>query len=218
MEVEVMKFKKSIILLLLVPLLSTTVPAYEVRADDTDVVAQANNSNQFEVIDVSKEQIISHYAALNKVTLEEAEAHLFPTATYSFRSAQNDDEASYVMFRSTDGSSIRDVTLTRDVPGRVGQVYFYCQVERSGWFRRIIRVIYAGYNSGNFVFNGQFQYHLADPNRIHYTLSGGLYSNTTYTVSGGGSIGLDEIANLDISVSGTSSYIKNLLYHGGVTY
>lgn len=109
-------------------------------------------------------------------------------------------------------------TRTQNLPNGAGQVYFYCQVSTGGSFRGIHRIIYAGYNSGNLVFNGQFQYHLSDPNRIHYTLSGGLYSNVAYTVTGGGSIGIGEYGSANISISGTSNFVRGLYHHGDVGY
>ena len=124
------------------------------------------------------------------------------------------DSVSYVRL----ASSFQDDTLYDSVPGDAGKVYFYCEVSKSGWFRGIKRIIYAGYNAGDLVFSGNFQYALPDANRIHYTLSGGLYSTTTTTVSTGGSIGIGEAGSVNIQVSQTSNYKRSLYYHGDRYY
>lgn len=168
-----------------------------------------------EIIEVSKEQIISNYSELNGINFEEASTILFPDAPMTtFRSAFSNDDTTYVMLKA----AFQDKTLIGYVPESAGQVYFYCEVSTSGWFRGIQRIIYAGYHSGDLVFSGNFQYHLADPNRIHYTLSGGLYSNTTTTTSSGGSVGLGEVGSIEVTVSSTTSYVKKLYYHGDVRY
>lgn len=183
-----------------------------------DISTQDIFTNSVEAVEVSKEQIISEYVKTNDISYAEASNLLFPPKTNRntlFRNFQNDDEKiSYVMFRS----AAQYTTRTQNIPGNAGQVYFYREVSTSGWFRGIKRIIYAGYNSGNYVFNGSFQYHLADPNIIHYTLNGGLYSNTTTTVSTGGGVGLGEAASVNISVSSTSNYVRNLYYHGSIGY
>ena len=209
-----MKISKIFVLLSSISLIGFLSPVSEVKADEPNIAVQEAYSDQFEVIDVTKEQIISDYAKVYNVSFEEASNVLFPPipATRSARST-NSEETSYVMLRAT-----QYTTRTQNIPDNAGQVYFYCQVSTSGGFRGIQKIIYAGYNSGNLVFNGQFQYYLPDPNKIPYTLNGGLYSNTTFSVTGGGSVELGGGASMNVSVTGTSNYVKNLYYHGDIGY
>ncbi|HFU3799417.1 TPA: hypothetical protein ACGO0I_000427 [Streptococcus suis] len=206
-----MKVKNLIVLLSSVALLGVTSPVHQVFANEATVATQEVGINEFEVIEVSKEHIITEYATENNISIEEATMILFPRKRMA-RSVE--DETSYVIFRA----AAQYTTRTQNLPNGAGQVYFYCQVSTSGGFRGIHRIIYAGYNAGNLVFNGNFQYHLADPNRIHYTLSGGLYSNTTYTVTGNVGAGVGGVVNANVSVSSTSSFVKSLYYHGDVGY
>ena len=76
----------------------------------------------------------------------------------------------------------------------------------------------AGYNPGNLVFSGNFQYHLENAGKIHYTISGGLYSNTTTTNSVGSDVGIGGVGSVNVSVSSTSSFVRNILYHGNRYY
>lgn len=213
-----MKTKNIIVLMSSISLLGLLYPISEVRASEENITVQATYSNEYEVIEVSKEQIITDYSQLHNVSYDEAANILFPVAPKTngvqFRSVPDKENISYVMLRA----ATQYTTLTQNIPNAGGQVYFYCEVSTSGWFRGIKRIIYAGYNAGSNVFNGQFQYHLSDPNRIHYTLNGGLYSNTTYTVSGGGSIGVGETANMNVSISATSNFIQGLYHHGDLRY
>lgn len=214
-----MKMKATIALLSSLTLLGVIAPVSEVKANDIQTSVQTIDTNEFEAVEVSKEYIISEYAELNNITAEEAANILFPktadTGT-AFRSVatEEEQEVSYVMFRAAAQHNM----FTQNIPDNAGQVYFFCEVSYSGGFRGIHRIIYAGYNAGNLVFNGQFQYHLSDPNIINYTLNGGLYYNTTVTVSGAGSVGLGEVANAEVSVSSTSNFARNLYHHGNVRY
>lgn len=170
--------------------------------------------NGFSSTEVSKNDIISDYVKNTGVSHEEASRLLFPSSRMRAVNTAGVESASYVRL----ASSFQDDTLYGYVPGVAGQVYFYCEVSKSGWFRGIKRIIYAGYNAGNLVFSGNFQYALPDANRIHYTLSGGLYSNTTTTVSAGGSVGIGQTGSVNIQVSSTTNYVRSLYYHGDRYY
>lgn len=211
-----MKVSKVIILLSSVSLMGVFAPISEVKAEEPSVVVQDTYGDQYEVVEVTKEQVISSYADLHGISFDEASNILFPVTSKvrKARSVNLENETSYVMLRA----AAQYTTRTQNIPNGAGQVYFYCQVSTSGGFRGIQQIIYGGYNAGNLVYNGQLQYHLADPNRIHYTLNGGLYSNTTYTVSGGGSVGIGGTGSMTVSVSATSSYVRNLYYHGDIGY
>lgn len=183
-----------------------------VQADEQKNYAiSLNDSSSTEV---SKNDIINDYIKNTGVSYEEASWLLFPSSRMRSVNTAGVDSVSYVRL----ASSFQDDTLYAYVPGDAGQVYFYCEVSKSGWFRGIKRIIYAGYNAGDLVFSGNFQYALPDANRIHYTLSGGLYSTTTTTVSTGGSIGIGEAGSVNIQVSQTSNYKRSLYYHGDRYY
>ncbi|MBY5050936.1 hypothetical protein [Streptococcus agalactiae] len=176
------------------------------------------DSGKVEVINVTKDDIISNYSQVTGVSDIEAAAILFPEDNViSFRSAGPSTQMaskSYVMLRA----AIQDHTFTQNLPKGAGSVYFYCQVSTSGGFRGIQRIIYGGYNAGSKAFSGNFQYFLPDPNRIHYTVSGQLFSNTTVTTSAGGSIGIGEGTSVNIGVSSTTKPAGSILHHGDITY
>lgn len=162
---------------------------------------------------ISKDDIIQSYANDTGVSLKQAEKELFPSQIGTrFRSSAG--EVSYVRLRSAAQYS----TLNSIVPDNAGSVYFYCEVSVSGNFRGIKRIVYAGYNSGQYAFQGNFQYHLENPNKIHYTLSGALHSHTTSSGSIGTSIGVGQSASVNIGLAGSSSFVKNILYHGNRYY
>lgn len=183
-----------------------------VQADEQKNYAISFNDSSS--TEVSKNDIISDYIKNTGVSYEEASRLLFPSSRMRSVNTAGVDSVSYVRL----ASSFQDDTLYAYVPEDAGQVYFYCEVSKSGWFRGIKRIIYAGYNAGDLVFSGNFQYALPDANRIHYTLSGGLYSTTTTTVSTGGSIGIGETGSVNIQLSRTSSYKRSLYYHGDRYY
>ena len=183
-----------------------------VQADEQKNYAiSLNDSSSTEV---SKNDIINDYVKNTGVSFEEASRLLFPSSRMRSVNTAGVDSVSYVRL----ASSFQDDTLYGYVPGYAGKVYFYCEVSKSGWFRGIKRIIYAGYYAGDSVFSGNFQYALPNANRIHYTLSGGLYSNTQTTVSTGGSIGIGQTGSVNIQISRTSSYKRSLYYHGDRYY
>lgn len=170
------------------------------------------NSEKVEAVDVTKEEIISNYSKATNLTNLEAAAILFPEDSFvSFKSVA---PKNYVMLRA----AIQDHTFNQALPYGAGVVYFYCQVSTSGGFRGIQRIIYGGYNAGVRAFSGNFQYFLPDPNRIHYTVSGQLYSNTSVTSSVGGSIGIGEVASINVGVSSTTRPAGSIVYHGDIRY
>ena len=116
------------------------------------------------------------------------------------------------------GATYQDDTLISYIPSNAGHVYFYCEVSKSGWFRGIKRIVYAGYHSGSLIFQGNFHYALPDANRIHFTLNGHLYRNTTTTVSVGGGIGIGQTGSFNVGVANTSNYYSPLYYHGDRSY
>ncbi|WP_449455321.1 hypothetical protein [Streptococcus suis] len=206
-----MKIKNLLVLLSSVALVGIATPVHQVLANEVEVESQEVSINNFEVIEVSKEHIITEYARLNNISFEGATTVLFPRKRMT-RSVE--EETSYVMFRA----AAQYTTRTQNLPNGAGQVYFYCQVSTSGGFRGIQRIIYAGYNAGNLAFAGNFYYHLADPNRIDYTLDGGLYSHTTTTISNNVGAEIGGAVNASMSVSSTTSFVKGLYYHGSVRY
>ena len=158
---------------------------------------------------VSRNDIIQAYSDNTGVDLIQAEKDLFPTKSRTRREA-----VSYVRM----SSSTQYTTLNSIPPHNAGNVYFYCEVSVGGNFRGIKRIVYAGYNSGQYAFQGNFQYNLENPNKIHYTLSGSLHSHTTSSGSVGASVGVGQSGSLNISLSRSGSFVKNILYHGDRYY
>ena len=109
--------------------------------------------------EVSKNDIINDYIKNTGVSYEEASHLLFPSSRMRSVNTTGVDSVSYVRL----ASSFQDDTVSDYVPGNAGKVYFYCEVSKSGWFRGIKRIIYAGYYAGNLVFSGNFQYALQMP-------------------------------------------------------
>lgn len=158
---------------------------------------------------VSKNDIIQSYSNNAGIDLAQAEKELFSTKSRTRREA-----VSYIRL----SSSAQYSTLNATPPYNAGTVYFYCEVSVSGNFRGIKRIVYAGYNSGKYAFKGNFQYHLEDPNKIHYTLSGSLHSHTTSSGTLGTSIGVGQSASINISLTSSSTFIRSILYHGDRYY
>lgn len=180
-----------------------------VKADETTV-------KNFDVVTVTKDEILANYVSNTGVSFAEAERTLFPNkSTSQARNAQLNEETSYVVLR---GATYQDDTLISYIPNNAGHVYFYCEVSKSGWFRGIKRIVYAGYYSGNLIFQGNFQYALPDANRIHFTLNGHLYRNTSTTTSIGAGIGIGQVGSFNVGVADTSSYHSPLYYHGNRSY
>ncbi|MDG3145721.1 hypothetical protein MKL27_02250 [Streptococcus suis] len=86
-----MKISKIVVLLSSISLIGFLSPVSEVKADEPNIAVQEAYSDQFEVIDVTKEQIISDYAKVYNVSFEEASNVLFPPipATRSARSTNS---------------------------------------------------------------------------------------------------------------------------------
>ena len=126
-----------------------------VKSDETTV-------KNFDVVTVTKDEILANYVSNTGVSFAEAERTLFPNkSTSQARNAQLNEETSYVVLR---GATYQDDTLISYIPNNAGHVYFYCEVSKSGWFRGIKRIVYAGYYSGSLIFQGNFQYALPDAN------------------------------------------------------
>lgn len=207
---------KAIIFLSFVSLIAASAQISETKAETTKLVVHNTDDKQTEAIKIKKEHLLSDDADGHNSRFEEA-SHTLSPITSKTRKALNsnpENETASAML-STDAQYM---IKTQNLPNGAGQVYFYCQVSTSGWFRGIQKIIDVGYKSGRLVFKGQLQYHLADPNRIHYTLNGELYSNTTYTVTGGESAGIGNAGNMTVSVSETSNYVSNLLHHEDIRY
>lgn len=207
---------KAFIFLSVVSLIAAFTPISETKAETTKLVVHNTDNKHVEAIEVTKKLLISDDVNWPNSRFEGASHNLSPVTskTRKAHSRHLENETASTML-ITDGQYM---IRTQNLPHGAGQVYFYCQISTSGWFRGIQKIIYVGYKSGRSVFNGQLQYHLADPNRIHYTLNGELYSNTTDTVAEGESVGIGDAGDMTVSVSETSNYVSNLLHHEDIGY
>ena len=203
----------NIAILFLISLFVISIHFYgTVQADEQKNYAISLNDSSS--IKVSKNDIINDYIKNTGVSYEEASHLLFPSSRMRSVNTTGVDSVSYVRL----ANSFQDDTVSDYVPGNAGKVYFYCEVSKSGWLRGIKKIIYAGYYAGNLVFSGNFQYALPDANRIHYTLSGGLYSNAQTTVSTGGSIGIGQTGSVNIQICRTTNYVRSLYCHRATYY
>lgn len=175
-----------------------------------------NDDNGIETIteikEVSKEQLILELSKNSNITKEAARTALFPTNNRLKRSLTDEESSTFAVI----SVRLNDRTIENSVEG--GTAYFYCSTDESGWFRAIKNIIYAGYNHPSLGFNGTLQYHLPDPNRIHYTLNGNFYYHATTSVQGGASIGVGGSATLNIGGSVTSNFAKSVLVHRDITF
>lgn len=173
------------------------------------------NENESQITYINKSDVINSYVAETGVSYETAKNMLFPNEHGTSLYMAGDKDVRYVRLMA---SGFSYSTLNSYLPGDAGLVYFYCEVSVSGQFRGIRRIVYAGYNPGNLVFSGNFQYHLENAGKIHYTISGGLYSNTTTTNSVGSGVGIGGVGSVNVSVSSTSNFVRSILYHGNRYY
>lgn len=207
---------KAIIFLSVVSLIAASAQISETKAEATKLVVHNTDNKHVEAIEVTKKLLISDDVDWTNSRFKEASHTLFPVTSKTRKtlSSNLENETASAMLSTDAQYMIR----TQNLPHGAGQVYFYCQISTSGWFRGIQKIIDVGYKSARLVFKGQLQYHLADPNKIHYTLNGELYSNTTYTVAEGESVRIGDTGNMTVSVSETSNYVSNLLHHEDIGY
>ncbi|EGP5572930.1 hypothetical protein DUY31_13335 [Enterococcus faecium] len=143
------------------------------------------------------------------VSIEQAEQNIFKN---SGRVKRQTTDEKFVLVRA----AWQDRQINNSVEG--GTAYFYCRTTESGWFRAIKEIIYAGFNHPKYGFSGTLQYGLPDPNRIHYTLNGALYSHATTSISGGGSVGVNGVGTVNLSATVTSNFIKNVFVTKDVSF
>lgn len=89
---------------------------------------------------------------------------------------------------------------------------FYCNVE-VGHGTGLIRKIYhadldRSYNGISKEYRGNLHYHLMSYTHIHFNVNGDFYNYGTTTFSGGGSVGVGEVASSNFSISNSSSHFK----------
>jgi len=140
----------------------------------------------------TRNELIADHAELLGISVFEAEKELFP------------EENSFEGRLSTQAVSITNYrTLKKYIPNNAGFVYFRVGTHEYDQWRAIVKIIYSGYHSGEERFAGDFDYHLQNSNRIHFTLSGHRYSTGDTSVSGGVSAGLGEFVEADINIART---------------
>lgn len=149
---------------------------------------------------MTKSEMIQSISEEFNISKEQAEKSIFKG---NERMERKETTEGYVLVRA-----YQDFQINNSVEG--GTAYFYCEISASGGFRAIKKIIYAGFNHPTYQFAGTLQYGLPDPNRIHYTLNGNLYSHTTMTVTGGSSVGVLGTGSLNYSVASTSNHKKNV--------
>lgn len=173
--------------------------------------------NNVQVESMTRTEVIDFYADMNNVSYEEAEQIVFPGQRGQLRAARSAmvvDEPEYVMLRAATTYVTR---LTGSHPN--GTVYFACEVSSGGWQRGIHNIRYGGFTiNGSLGFSGQFNYTLADPNKIMYDFSGTLYRNTTTSITTGGQVGLGESFSVNSSVTTSTNYYGKLNYNGYVHF
>ena len=101
---------------------------------------------------MSKNDIINDYIKKYWSKLgEEASRLLFPSSRMRSVNIAGVDSVSYVRQQVL----FKDDTLYAYVPEMQASLFLlFCKVSKSGWFRGIKRIIYAGYNAGDLVFSG----------------------------------------------------------------
>lgn len=115
----------------------------------------------------------------------------------------------------------RTVTVTSLYKPRID---FYCEVSHSGnggafWSVKKIYNVELVTKPGNIskTFKGTLKYWLRDGRSIEYVINGKFYNNGTTTISGGGNIGIGESAQMNFTVSITSSYFADCYEHKTAT-
>ncbi|BCK46818.1 hypothetical protein EA456_10660 [Streptococcus dysgalactiae subsp. dysgalactiae] len=116
-----------------------------------------------------------------------------------------------------DGKQYR--TLSASLPQQSGKIYFYCQVSEIGDKKGIKKLLAAGYQAGkNHVFDGQLQFYLPEENRIHFTVSGRVFSQTKLKKVTAQSKPTDEVGVYEIQVVAKNALINSLLDHQDLVY
>ena len=184
---------------------ASEVPKIEIASKELDL-----NSDQVTISDyMTKDEMLQSISTEFGVSIEQAEQNIFKNSARVKR--QTTDEK-FVLVRA----AWQDRQINNSVEG--GTAYFYCRTTESGWFRAIKEIIYAGFNHPKYGFSGTLQYGLPDPNRIHYTLNGALYSHATTSISGGGSVGVNGVGTVNLSATVTSNFIKNVFVTKDVSF
>lgn len=180
-------------------------PKIEIASKELDL-----NSDQVTISDyMTKDEMLQSISTEFGVSIEQADQNIFKNSARVKR--QTTDEK-FVLVRA----AWQDRQINNSVEG--GTAYFYCRTTESGWFRAIKEIIYAGFNHPKYGFSGTLQYGLPDPNRIHYTLNGALYSHATTSISGGGSVGVNGVGTVNLSATVTSNFIKNVFVTKDVSF
>lgn len=116
-----------------------------------------------------------------------------------------------------DGKQYR--TLSASLPQQSGKIYFYYQVSETGEKKGIKKLLSAGYQAGkNHVFDGQLQFYLPKENRIHFTVSGRVFSQTKIKKVTAQSKPTDEEGVYEIQVAAKNALIDFLLDHQDLVY
>lgn len=116
-----------------------------------------------------------------------------------------------------DGKQYR--ALSASLPQQSGKIYFYCQVSEIGDKKGIKKLLAAGYQAGkNHVFDGQLQFYLPEENRIHFTVSGRVFSQTKLKKVTAQSKQTDEVGVYEIQVVAKNALIDSLLDHQDLVY
>ena len=99
----------------------------------TTVKADGTTVKNFDVVTVTKDEILANYVSNTGVSFAELNVLYSPIEHFQARNAQLNEETSYVVLH---GATYQDDTLISYIPNNAGHVYFYCEVSKSGWFRK----------------------------------------------------------------------------------
>lgn len=197
--------KKTIMSFITIISLIASVPIY---ANDThtDIENTTYNSENVIVSEVmSFDELANQMAKDMNISIQESINILL--------SHSNDDRA--MMVASTYRTFTKRLQVVRGVYEPT--INFYCETSEGGGHMGILSVLNTNLNriytdSSNLTVTKQFAgtifVNLEDANTIYYTIDGDFYNIGKTTVSGGGSIGVGEYANLSFSVSYESEHYK----------
>lgn len=184
---------------------ASEVPKVEIATEELDL-----NSDQVTISEnMTREEVIQSISNEFGISKEQAEQSISSNSSQMRRQVADEN---FVLLRA----AWQDRQINNSVEG--GTAYFYCRTTESGGFRAIKEIIYAGFNHPKYGFSGTLQYGLPDPNRIHYTLNGALYSHATTSISGGGSVGVNGVGTVNLSATVTSNFIKNVFVTKDVSF
>lgn len=186
-----------------------------VIVSELNTKSKGKNEKHYSSALMSQSEIIKDLSVKENLSFTEARIKLFPEEN-NFKKLVDikESEKKYSIISGVPS----EYSKSYEHLDSFGKIFFYVQVTSSQNFRAIEKILYALYNPEKDVFAGTLQYNLIDANRIHYTLNGGLYSDTGIIISDIGETNLYESSFLNYSLATKSKLTKSLFIDKDIVF